>query len=401
MDVSDKGRIIRGVAFQRMVYAFCRTFVGPFVNILLHVRYKPCKVRSRTFLCLGNHTQNLDPALMVIGTRRHMRFVANASLTKGVAGFFLNPLFGIIPREKGAKGDAAIALIEANLRAGVSVGMFPEGNRTWDGETEYISPRTASLVKDTGVALVTYRFTGGYLLRPRWALHKRKGPMRGELVHEYSPQELSAMTAGQVYAAICRDLYVDAYAEQALHGDRYKGKALAEGLQYAAYLCPHCLRFGTIATSGNRVSCSCGLSAEYLDTGWFGKGENMPFDNFAQWNRFQKKWVREHGERLRAMVDEPIISDDGFELTLIENGTGRLLSGSASVAVFGDRLELSFDGRKIVCPISGITGYGTFLSRSMYFNCGESLRYQMVASKPVSILKYYALWRGLSGREYM
>ena len=127
----------------------------------------------------------------------------------------------------------------------------------------------------------------------------------------------------------------------------------------------------------------------------------MPFDNFAQWNRFQKKWVREHGERLRAMVDEPIISDDGFELTLIENGTGRLLSGSASVAVFGDRLELSFDGRKIVCPISGITGYGTFLSRSMYFNCGESLRYQMVASKPVSILKYYALWRGLSGREYM
>ena len=153
-------------------------------------------MRSRTFLCLGNHTQNLDPALMVIGTRRHMRFVANASLTRGIAGFFLNPLFGIIPREKGARGDAAIALIEANLRAGVSVGMFPEGNRSWDGETEYISPRTAALVKDTGVALLTYRLTGGYLLKPRWADHKRRGPMRGELVHEYTPEEISRSLPG-------------------------------------------------------------------------------------------------------------------------------------------------------------------------------------------------------------
>ena len=227
-------KLTKGVGFQRGVYAFCRTFIGPFVNIILHITYKPCKVRSRTFLCLGNHTQNLDPALMVIGTRRHMRFVANASLTRGIAGFFLNPLFGIIPREKGAKGDAAIALIEANLRAGVSVGMFPEGNRSWDGETEYISPRTAALVKDTGVALLTYRLTGGYLLRPRWADHKRRGPMRGELVHEYTPEELAGMTVEEVYAAICRDLRVNAYEEQAASGALYRGKALAEGLQYAA-----------------------------------------------------------------------------------------------------------------------------------------------------------------------
>ena len=95
---SDSSKITKGVGFQRGVYAFCRTFVGPFVNIILHITYKPCKVKSRTFLCLGNHTQNLDPALMVIGTRRHMRFVANASLTRGIAGFFLNPLFGIISR---------------------------------------------------------------------------------------------------------------------------------------------------------------------------------------------------------------------------------------------------------------------------------------------------------------
>lgn len=393
--------IRKGIGFQRGVYAFCRVFIGPFVRAALHFKCKPCKVKSETFLCLGNHTQNLDPALMVIGTRRHMRFVANASLTKGAAGFLLNPLFGIIPREKGAKGDAAIASIEANLRAGISVGMFPEGNRSWDGETEYISPRTARLVKDTGAALLTYRFTGGYLLRPRWAEYGRKGPMRGELVHEYTAEELSDMTVDEVYAAICRDLRVNAYEVQKASGDVYKGKHLAEGMQYAAYLCPHCLRFGTIETSGDTISCKCGLSARYLETGWFEKGNHMPFDHLAEWNRFQKKWMREHSGELKQQTAVPIASDEGFRLTLKKEGTYTQLSENASVAMYGDRLELVWENGSVAYRIEEITGYGTFLSRSMYFNCGPSIRYQLIATGPVSTLKYYALWRSLSGREYL
>ena len=82
---SGSSKITKGVGFQRGVYDFCSTFVGPFVNIILHIKYKPSMVRSRTFLCLGNHPQNLDPALMVIGTQWDMRFVANASLTRGIA----------------------------------------------------------------------------------------------------------------------------------------------------------------------------------------------------------------------------------------------------------------------------------------------------------------------------
>ena len=65
------------------------------------------------------------------------------------------------------------------------------------------------------------------------------------------------------------------------------------------------------------------------------------------------------------------------------------------------RLEISHENRRIAFPIKEITGYGTFLSRSMYFNCGPGIRYQLIAHKPVSTLKYYALWRCLSGREYL
>ena len=397
----DNTRLTKGVAFQRGVYAFCRIFIGPFVNLIFHIKYKPCKVRSKTFLALGNHTQNLDPAFLVLGTRRHMRFVAGSTLTKGIAGFFLNPLFGIIPREKGAKGDATIARIEANLKAGIPVGMFPEGNRSWDGETEFIPPRTARMAKESGAALLTYRFTGGYLLRPRWAEHRRRGPMRGELVHEYSPEELASMTEEEVYQAICRDLSVNAYEVQAAQGTRYRGKALAEGLQYAAYLCPHCQRLGSIRTQGDQIRCDCGLSARYLETGWFEKGDHMPFDNFAQWNRFQKKWIHENGPRLRLFTGQPITSDEGFQLSRVEHGVRTLLSENAKLVLYGDRVELSYPETHLVLRIEQISGCGTFLSRNLFFQCGPGTRYHLTAGHTVSTLKYYALWRGLSGREYL
>ena len=226
--------------------------------------------------------------------------------------------------------------------------------------------------------------------------------MMGELVHEYTAEEVSRMTVEEIYAAICRDLRVNAYETQAATGALYRGKALAEGLQYAAYLCPHCLRFGTVETRGNRLSCSCGLTARCLETGWFEKGNYMPFDNFAEWNRFQKRWVHEHSAELRQQNDDPIVHDDGcFKLTLKKDGVFTHLSENASVAMYGDRLELSYGGRRDVFRIEDITGYGTFLSRSMYFNCGPSVRYQLISVRPVSTLKYYALWRGLSGREYL
>lgn len=396
---SENSAIRKGFAFQKGVYAFCRAVIGPFVTLSLHFSYKPCRIRSRTFLALGNHTQNLDPALLVIATHRYMRFVANAAITRGFVGFIMNNFFGVIPREKGASGDEVIARIEANLKAGVSVGMFPEGNRCWDGVTEFISPRTARLAKESGAALVTYRFTGGYLLHPRWAGYKRKGPMRGELVHEYSPEELAAMTQDEVYEAICRDLHVNAYEEQARSGDLYPGKNLAEGMQYTAYLCPLCHGIGTVTTSGDEVRCTCGLHARYLETGSFGEG-NLPFRNLAEWNSYQKAWMHGHSAEFRTMTEAPIASDSGFRLKLVDGESSRLLSADATMSLFGDRLELSSGDRKIVHGIEEITGFGTALKSSVYFSCG-SLHYQLVSSKPVSLLKYYALWRILSGREYL
>jgi 1-acyl-sn-glycerol-3-phosphate acyltransferase len=432
MDKNNKSSadVLKRVKFQKGVYRFCLFVIGPFVKKIFRFKSKPCKVKSKTFLALGNHTQDLDPALLVIGTKKYMKFVANASLTKGVSGFFLNNLFGIIPREKGASGEAVIALIEKNLKAGVPVGMFPEGNKTWDGETEFISKRTAKLAKESGAALITYKFTGGYLLKPRWASFKRKGPMYGELVNEYSAEQLASMSEEEVYQAMCDDLYVNAYIEQQKTGDLYIGKNLAEGFEYAAYLCPKCEQFGTITSSGNEISCNCGLTAIYNDKGRI-ESNCLNFDTLIDWNRFQKKWLNDNSSTLKLQIDRPIVKDKYFSVVRIENGVYTELSNHASLAMFGNRIEISFqnseqlkeneiktnqvqdqnnehspDGQvKIVYPLSQVSGFGLFRQKSIYFNCenqnNDKVRYQLLAHHKVSGLKYYALWRVLTDREYL
>lgn len=394
--------LTRGLGLQKFMYRFCQIFIGPWLYLIYHFHPKPCKVKAKTFLAVCNHTQNLDPALMVLGLNRHMRFVANSTLGSGFGGRLFVFFFGLILREKGAKGDTVIKQIEDNLRAGASVGLFPEGNRSWDGVSEFISKRTARMAKESGAALVTYRMTGGYLLKPRWAATKRKGPMYGELVHEFSPEQLAAMTEEEVYKAMCDDLYVDAYEVQARNGDVYRGERLAEGMQYAAYLCPCCHRFGTIETSGNDISCSCGLRATYNEYGRI-VGQKLPFDTLRDWNRFQKEWLAANAGSLRDRTEEPIFSDNHFSVTKREAGVSSLISGDATLSMYGDRLEISFPGsrEKLTYRLSDITGVGTFLAKSVYFNCGSSLRYQMVANHAVSVLKYYALWRVLTGREYL
>ena len=110
--------------------------------------------------------------------------------------------------------------------------------------------------------------------------------------------------------------------------------------------------------------------------------------------------MQEHGEELKAQKDAPIASDEGFSVKLVDGTNSRMLSSDAKMSLYGDRLELEFDGQNIVHKIEEINGFGTALKSSVYFTCG-SLHYQLVSSKPVSLLKYYALWRSLSGRPYL
>ena len=379
----------RGVGFQRAVILFLRVTLGWILALAIGFKYKKRKPKSKTYLVLANHNSDLDPIMVIIGTGRHARFVASANLLKGFSGKILKLFFGPIPRNKGASADETVSLIEQNLRQGVSVAMFPEGNKSWSGETGYISPRTARLVKESGAGLVTYRLDGDYMRTPRWAKYPRKGPVFGTFVRELTAEELKDMTEEEVYRIICDDLKADAYAFQRERRIAYKGKDLAEGLELAGYLCPCCKKFDTVETKGDTVFCSCGMKAT-LDAEGFLHSDTLPFSDLLTWSRWQKSYLFEHADDYQGIIT----TDVGLTFRV----GGKSVGSDAVASFYPDRIEIEAD-KKYVFLLKDIEKMGAFRTTRVYFTCADGTYVELFKESGVSGIKYFTLWRVFSGKS--
>ena len=378
----------RGIGFQRAVIFILRITLGWILALCLGFKYKKRKPKSTTYLVLANHNSDLDPVMVIMGTGRHARFVASANLLKGFLGRVLKVFFAPIPRNKGAAADDTVDLIEKNLKEGISVAMFPEGNKSWSGETGYISPRTAKLVKESGAGLVTYRLDGDYMKSPRWARHPRKGPVFGTFVRELTPEELKDMSEQKVYEIICKDLQTDAYAFQREKRIKYKGKDLAEGLELAAYLCPCCKKFDSVKTKGDTVFCDCGMKATLDEEGFF-HSDTLPFSDLLTWSRWEKSYLFEHTTDYAGAVT----TDTGLAFSL----NGKRISNDATATFFSDRIEIDAD-KKYIFPLETIKKMGAFRTTRVFFTCKDAAYVELFKESGVSGIKYFTLWRVFSGK---
>ena len=335
----------------RRVWAFFRWALGPWLKHKFHYSPELCDAEG-TYLVLANHNTDWDPLLLGLAFPNYMSFVASEHifrkpLTAKLLGFLVAP----IARLKGTTaGDTAMTMLR-RLKKGVSVAMFAEGNRSFDGRTGTILPATGKLARSSGAGLITYRFDGGYFTSPRWSGGSiRRGKLTGRVVNVYTPEQLKAMSPAEVNEAINRDLYVDAYAVQRREMVPFEGKALAEGLETVLCRCPKCGGLDTLHSSGDTLRCGCGFSARYNAYGFF-EGD-APFDNITDWDTAQTAALCALADGV-SDNDTPIFSDDGMVLTEIlpDHRTAEL--GRGSMTLYADRLECC----GMTFPLSALGGF--------------------------------------------
>ena len=296
-------------------YRFLWRALNRALSHIFRFEAEPAPAPPAPYLVVSNHNLNLDPALVALSFPEHMYFVASEHVfRKGFASWMLRRYFAPISRIKGATdAQAALDIIRA-LRRGHSVCLFAEGNRSFSGVTGPVFPATGKLAKISGAPLITYRMTGGYLTKPRWGMNRRKGKMTGACVNVYTPEQLKAMTAEQVNAHIAEDLYEDAFVRQEKEHIRFRGKDLAAGLETAFFLCPKCRGVGTMRSSGDRYSCTCGFSVRYNEYGFLegADGAEPPFACTRDWDAWQIEQLEAQRET-RAMA----FSDNDTQLMAI------------------------------------------------------------------------------------
>ena len=89
--------------------------------------------RSGPALLVANHQSFLDPLLVGLCSRRHLRFLARKSLFRHPGFAWLIRALNAVPIDQDGVGKEGIRIILEQLNAGQAVVVFPEGTRTPDG----------------------------------------------------------------------------------------------------------------------------------------------------------------------------------------------------------------------------------------------------------------------------
>jgi len=340
------------------------------------------------FILISNHVTDLDPLLVGRSFKQHMYFVASEHLYR--LGFLSKLLIWLaepIPRVKGSTDTSSAINIMRAIKNKSNVGLFAEGDKTWNGRTGRLHPTTGRLVKASRAALVTYKLAGGYLTSPRWSKSIRHGRMYGHMVNVYPPEQLQSMTAEEITQAINADIYEDAYEAQRASPVRYRGRDLASGLEYALYICPACKRAGTLKSSGDMFFCPCGLSVTYNEYGFF-EGENRPFHTVAEWDDWQEQYLRRMADEAG---DGPIYEDPGQSLWRIGADHSESLAASGFLRLFKDRLELG----SFSVTFDKLRQMGIYGRANLVFSA-EGANYEIKSEIPRNGRKYLTMFRILT-----
>ena len=370
------------------VWRFLMTVAVP-VWKYFNVHADDCQVEGPC-LIVSNHVSAWDPVFLTRCFRRKpVHYVASEHLFRnGLMSKILNYAVSPIARRKASgAADTGLTCLR-RLRAGHNVGLFAEGEASWDGANIDIFPATGKMARTSGATLVTCRIEGAYLTVPRWTKKIRRGRINCRVVGVYPPEQLKKMKPDEITQLINRDIHEDAWERQKQEHVRFKAKNRAEGIETGYYICPSCRGIGTVKGEGDMVRCGCGFEVFYSEEGFLEPAE--PFETLRQWNLWQE-------ETFAAMDFEPgqlMFSDEGMSLRLLDDKHGQQQIDTGSLCQYPESLSCGEHSFKL----DEINDMSMVKRNILLFTVGENY-YEIRSENSCCMRKYIAAWKRFSAEK--
>lgn len=288
------------------------------------------------YIVVPNHVMTFDPLLVNYYIPVPVHYVASdANFRSPFTSFWLRQV-GTIATSKLTDDMASLRLMLKTLKEGKVIGIFAEGQRSWDGVSLPIIPSTAKLVRIAKVPVLVSLLKGGYMCIPRWSFHGRRGRVVVEQKLAVSAKEAATLSVDEITKRIEAALEHDDSEYQNVKRVPYASKRTAENLQLALFYCPGCRSFNTMYSKKRRFFCrSCGYEVEFTQYYRFkpvATRDAPVFGTIREWSLAQNDAVylrlseaERAGNPVELFSDDAAVMLTGYRLArLREQGQGRL-----------------------------------------------------------------------------
>lgn len=373
-------RVVRNLAFA-VLYPYSKWKYGITVE-----KFK--EQGNRAYFVLMNHQTAFDQFFLGMAFKGPVYYVASEDLfSKGWVSALIRWLVNPIPIKKQVTDVGAVMNCIRVAREGGTIGIAPEGNRTYSGKTEYMNPAIAPLAKKLKLPIALYRIEGGYSVHPRWSDTLRKGKMRGYVSRVIEPEEAAAMTNEQLFDEIQKGLYVD----EGVADGSFRSSKKAEYLERAMYVCPSC-GLSTFESHGNEIQCKkCLRKVTYgEDKSLTGVGFDFPFRFTTQWYDYQKDFV--NALDVTRCTEEPLYQERSALFEVIVYKTKNLLRKDGQIALYGNRIVIDQGTlQEMVLPFDEITAMSVLGRNKLNIYHKEQV-YQLKSGPRFNALKYVNIY---------
>ena len=352
------------------------------------------------YVMLPNHSNQWDPFILSWVTPRPIRWVASDAAFRDAFKHLLLAA-GTIPKVKEQSDMVTLQYLREAKAQGHVAGIFPEGGQNWDGQMLELIPATAKLVRFLKLPVVVPVIKGAFLTKPRYAWRARRCRIEVEFRKAIERDEIQDMKLSEIENRIRETLVHDEYEWQKTARIPLRSRRRAEHMELAHYICPSCEGIGTLASSGNTLTCTCGYSVEVDRYGFLVYPDDGPaFDSPHDWLVWQDRFLV---DQIVDKLDEagpdgdPVLLRDR-DITLMKGmrAMPMLPVHRGEARLYRNRIEVGPPGEEtLVFPLRETTAANTFKQQKFEFRFEKAQYRFSMPNRTVSGYKWETAYKGL------
>ena len=143
----------------------------------LRIVHRERMINRGPVIVAANHGSYLDPLLVGVACDRAIYYLARKTLLEGFFFGWLLPKLNVIPVDQEGNDRSALKAMIRTLQAGEGVLVFPEGERTRDGQLGKALPGLGFVIAKSRAPVVPIRIFGAREVLPRGAKRFRIHPI--------------------------------------------------------------------------------------------------------------------------------------------------------------------------------------------------------------------------------